>query len=88
MYALGACLYTFVYGRIPFSAPTVMKLFEVVQSTPLSFPNGIPASDSLKDLLSGMLAKVGPAAPSAAAWTGTPGMQFAHTATLGSFGLD
>ena len=29
IYALGACLYTFVYGRIPFTAPTVYQLFQV-----------------------------------------------------------
>ncbi|KAG1671651.1 hypothetical protein FOA52_006882 [Chlamydomonas sp. UWO 241] len=28
VYALGACLYTLVYGRIPFSAPNVYKLFQ------------------------------------------------------------
>ena len=28
MYALGACLYTFVFGRIPFNAPNVFKLFQ------------------------------------------------------------
>ena len=59
VYALGACLYTFVFGRIPFSAATVMKLFEVVQSTPVTFPEGIAASESLKELLLAMLAKVG-----------------------------
>ena len=29
VYALGACLFTFVYGRIPFNAPNVYKLFQV-----------------------------------------------------------
>lgn len=29
VYALGACLYTLVYGRIPFSAPNLYKLFQV-----------------------------------------------------------
>ena len=28
IYALGACLFSFVYGRIPFSAPTVYQLFQ------------------------------------------------------------
>ncbi len=32
IYALGACLYTFVYGRIPFTAPTVYQLFQVSPS--------------------------------------------------------
>jgi serine/threonine protein kinase len=29
VYALGACLYTLVFGRIPFSAPNLYKLFAV-----------------------------------------------------------
>ena len=44
-------------GRIPFSAPTVMKLFEVVQSTPVAFPEGVPATAALRALLLAMLAK-------------------------------
>ncbi len=28
VYALGACLYTLVFGRIPFSAPNLYKLFQ------------------------------------------------------------
>lgn len=29
VYALGTCLYTLVYGRIPFTAPNLYKLFQV-----------------------------------------------------------
>ena len=61
IYALGACLFTFVYGRIPFSAPTVYQLFQVVQTEPLRFPEEPLVSDDLKDLLSQMLIKVGAA---------------------------
>eukprot|EP00884_Botryococcus_braunii_P004062 jgi/Botrbrau1/13657/Bobra.0292s0007.1 len=57
VYALGACLFTFVYGRIPFNAPNVFKLFQVVQTEPLRFPEDVPTSDDLKDLLTKMLAK-------------------------------
>lgn len=39
IYALGACLYTFVFGRIPFNASSVAKLFQVVQTQPLQFPD-------------------------------------------------
>lgn len=59
IYALGVCLFTFVYGRIPFSAPTVYQLFQVVQTEPLRFPDDPPVSEDLKDLLSKMLHKVG-----------------------------
>lgn len=47
-----------MYGRIPFSAPTVYQLFQVVQTEPLRFPEDPLVSDDLKDLLSQMLAKV------------------------------
>ncbi len=42
IYALGACLYTFIFGRIPFNAPSVVKLFQVVQTQPLTFPENMP----------------------------------------------
>ncbi len=58
IYALGVCLFTFVYGRIPFSAPTVYQLFQVVQTEPLRFPDEPQVSEDLKDLLSRMLHKV------------------------------
>lgn len=57
IYALGACLYTFVFGRIPFNAPSVFKLFQVVQHEPLRFPAQPQVSHDLKDLLLRMLAK-------------------------------
>ncbi|CAK0783136.1 hypothetical protein CVIRNUC_006332 [Coccomyxa viridis] len=57
IYALGACLFTFVYGRIPFSAPTVYQLFQVVQTESLKFPEEPAVSDDLKDLLYQMLIK-------------------------------
>lgn len=60
MYALGACLYTFIFGRIPFNAPNVFKLFQVVQHEPLRFPETPVVSSDLKDLLLKMLCKVGP----------------------------
>ena len=58
IYALGACLYTFVFGRIPFNAPNVFKLFQVVQHEPLKFPEDVHVSYELRDLLLRMLAKV------------------------------
>lgn len=57
VYALGVCLYTLVFGRIPFSATSVFKLFQVVQREPVTFPAEVPISDSLKGLLMRMLTK-------------------------------
>lgn len=37
----------------------MLQLFEVVQTEPVAFPPGIPASLELKELLLGMLEKVG-----------------------------
>lgn len=58
MYALGACLYTLVFGRIPFSAPDVCTLFQVVQRDPVTFPQDVPISPALEHLLQAMLVKV------------------------------
>ena len=58
MYALGACLYTFAFGRIPFNAPNVFKLFQIVQNDPLTFPARPQVSPLLQDLLLRLLHKV------------------------------
>ena len=60
VYALGACLYTFVFGRIPFNAPNVFKLFQVVQNEPLRFPDRPAVTPLLQDLLLRMLHKAMP----------------------------
>lgn len=43
----------------PGRADTVLQLFEVVQSQPVTFPPEVPASQPLTDLLLRMLEKVG-----------------------------
>lgn len=58
VYALGACLYTLLFGRIPFSAPSLYKLFEVVQKEPVRYPEDVPISAPLVHILERMLAKV------------------------------
>ncbi|KAJ9508791.1 hypothetical protein QJQ45_028102, partial [Haematococcus lacustris] len=57
VYALGACLYTLVFGRIPFSAPNLYKLFQVVQNEPVRYPEDTPVSDALRHMLGAMLTK-------------------------------
>ncbi|GMH35908.1 hypothetical protein BSKO_03776 [Bryopsis sp. KO-2023] len=57
IYAMGACLYTLVYGRIPFTAPNLYQLFQVVQNEDVAFPENVPISESLKDLLQRLLTK-------------------------------
>lgn len=58
VYALGACLYTLVYGKIPFSAPNLYKLFQVVQHDPVEYPPDVPISPALVQILEAMLVKV------------------------------
>ena len=58
IYAMGACLYTLVFGRIPFTAPNLYQLFQVVQNEEVSFPDNISISESLKHLLLRLLTKV------------------------------
>lgn len=57
VYALGACLFCFIYGRIPFFAKTVSELFHIVRTEELAFPQQPEVSPALKDLLSAMLCK-------------------------------
>ncbi|EFN56955.1 hypothetical protein CHLNCDRAFT_143521 [Chlorella variabilis] len=73
VYALGGCLYSFVFGKIPFrhAANTAIAaaaaaaaallgphpLFEVVQTQPVTFPADLAASEELRGLLLGMLEK-------------------------------
>ena len=58
VYALGACLYTLLFGRIPFSAANLYKLFQVVQNDPVRYPDDVPISDGLRDIMGQMLIKV------------------------------
>ncbi len=58
VYSLGTCLYTFIFGCIPFTADSVSELFKIVKTQELTFPD-VPsdASDEVKALLRGLLAK-------------------------------
>jgi len=58
VYSLGTCLFTFIFGKIPFAADSVFELFKIVKTQKLSFPD-IPANASteVKALLDGLLAK-------------------------------
>eukprot|EP00798_Chlamydomonas_sp_ICE-L_P028505 gene28505-31662_t len=57
IYALGTCLYTLIFGRIPFTAPNLYKLFHVVQNDPVRYPEDVCISDPLRDILGAMLVK-------------------------------
>ncbi|CAG8653468.1 6594_t:CDS:10 [Funneliformis mosseae] len=58
IWALGVTLYCFIFGRCPFIADTEFELFfNVIPKQPLGFPEGIPVSDDLRDLLMKLLEK-------------------------------
>ena len=57
VYALGACLFTFLFGRIPFWAESIAELFEVVKTQELTFPESPKISDQVKSFLRRLLDK-------------------------------
>ncbi|GFR48549.1 hypothetical protein Agub_g10448 [Astrephomene gubernaculifera] len=57
IWALGICLYMFVFGRPPFTGNTTYQIYEAIQQGELQFPPTIPVSEELKDLLSRLLHK-------------------------------
>ncbi|GIL44787.1 hypothetical protein Vafri_2287 [Volvox africanus] len=57
IWALGICLFMFVFGKPPFIGNTTYQIYEAIQRGELQFPAEIPASGELKDLLTRLLQK-------------------------------
>ncbi|OHT02949.1 AGC family protein kinase [Tritrichomonas foetus] len=57
IWSLGILLYYMATGAVPFFADNVMKLYYLICDSEVTFPNDIPLSESLKDLIYGMLSK-------------------------------
>ncbi|GIL76111.1 hypothetical protein Vretifemale_5833 [Volvox reticuliferus] len=57
IWALGICLFMFVFGKPPFTGNTTYQIYEAIQRGELQFPAEIPASGELKDLLTRLLQK-------------------------------
>ncbi|KXZ50915.1 hypothetical protein GPECTOR_14g161 [Gonium pectorale] len=57
IWALGICLYMFVFGKPPFTGGTTYQIYESIQQGELQFPEDIPVSSELKDLLDRLLQK-------------------------------
>jgi serine/threonine protein kinase len=61
VWALGVTLYCLIYGQCPFTASTEFELFDMIPTAPLVFPTkeeiDFDTSNSLKDLLKGLLTK-------------------------------
>ena len=55
-WALGVCLYMWMYLKAPFEAPTVHMLLELIRESEVVYPTHVyKASDSLMELLRGLL---------------------------------
>jgi hypothetical protein len=48
IWALGICLYMFVFGKPPFNGSTTYQIYECIQKSDPAFPADIPISDELK----------------------------------------
>ena len=57
VWALGVCVYMWMFHRLPFEAPTVFMLMEAIREGELEIPDTYPASADLTELLRGLLAK-------------------------------
>lgn len=57
IWALGICLYMFIFGKPPFTGQGTYQVYEAIQNNELTFPPDIPASAQLKDLLGRLLSK-------------------------------
>jgi len=57
IWAMGVTLYCLIFGTVPFTASTEFELLSVICHQELKFPEDIPISDSLRDLLTKILTK-------------------------------
>eukprot|EP00741_Cyanophora_paradoxa_P001419 tig00000489_g1372.t1 len=55
IWAAGVTLYYFVFGQVPYLAPTIMGIYEKIQNDPLVLPREV--DPALKSLLLGLLEK-------------------------------
>jgi [calcium/calmodulin-dependent protein kinase] kinase len=57
IWAAGVTLYCMIYGRVPFKGRTITDLHEKILTREVKFPEDIPISHDLKDLLTQLLDK-------------------------------
>ncbi|PNH03600.1 Calcium/calmodulin-dependent protein kinase kinase 1, partial [Tetrabaena socialis] len=57
IWALGVCLYMFIFGRPPFTGSTTYQIYEAIQHGEVAFSPDIPASEDLRDLIRSLLQK-------------------------------
>lgn len=57
IWAAGVTLYVFVFGRVPWSPPSIPELYEMIKTEDVPFPTDVAISAELKDLLTKLLQK-------------------------------
>lgn len=50
VWALGACLFCFIYGRLPFQGSSVLDVFKAITTAQLELPDDVTISPSLTHL--------------------------------------
>ncbi|KAG2494526.1 hypothetical protein HYH03_007293 [Edaphochlamys debaryana] len=64
LWALGCCLFVFVFGRLPFVGSCVVDIYRAILTRPHAYPGDVSASPALRDLINRMLDKNPAARPS------------------------
>lgn len=57
VWAAGITLYCFLYGRVPWSPPSVTELYEQIKTEPVPLSDEVGVSEEARDLLTCMLSK-------------------------------
>ena len=51
VWALGVCIYCWIFGRLPFVGQTILETFEAIKQNELQFDIDVECSEELRDLL-------------------------------------
>lgn len=57
MWALGVCMFLWLFGELPFNAAGPFAVYEKIRNTEFRFPEGVEVSLELRNLLEGLLNK-------------------------------
>ncbi|KAK9849502.1 hypothetical protein WJX84_009237 [Apatococcus fuscideae] len=57
VWALGVCIYCWIFGHLPFVGQTILETFEAIKNDELTFNDSLECSEELRDLLCKMLTK-------------------------------